>query len=307
MVAWRNCTTSIVLIGQVNARWPGRDKASDGTIGDAAHATRNSDHNPWVIVDGLGVVRARDIDKDGVDIGWMFEELRKLGAQGDPRLAGGGYLIWNRRITTPDFTKWVPYNGSNPHDKHGHVSFSRNRAGFDSPGAYGFFGQPVGVAPPPAPPAAVGGVVGDRFAKKGERGADVVFVQQRLNVWGISCNVDADFGDKTEEGVREFQRIHRLGIDGIVGPQTWAALERNPAPPKQARPTLRRGSKGDAVGVVQERLATRYPSYRHEHGVLKVDNDFGAKTEAWVKEFQGRVGLKPDGIVGEKTYKALGL
>ncbi|MDT8915792.1 hypothetical protein [Amycolatopsis sp. PS_44_ISF1] len=147
-MTWRNCNASLTLVAAVNARWPGRDKASDGTIGDAAHASRTSDHNPWVVVDGVGVVRARDIDKDGIDAGWLAEELRKLGAAGDPRLAGGGYVIWNRRITSDDFSRWTPYNGSNPHTQHVHVSFSRNRAGFDSNAPWGFLG---GVTSNPAP------------------------------------------------------------------------------------------------------------------------------------------------------------
>jgi hypothetical protein len=129
---WRNCRASITLADEINRRWPGRDRASDGTVGDAAHATRTSDHNPWVVVDGVGVVRARDIDKDGIDAPWLVEHLRALGAAGDPRLTGGGYIIFNRRITRPDFTGWREYTGSNPHTSHAHVSFSRDRAGFDS-------------------------------------------------------------------------------------------------------------------------------------------------------------------------------
>jgi len=146
-MAWRNCNASVTLVNEINAINPKRDKASDGTIGDAAHATRNSDHNPWVVVDGQGVVRARDVDKDGIDAAGIVEKLRQMGAAGDPRLAGGGYIIFNRRITSPDFKTWRAYTGSNPHDKHFHVSFSLNRAGFDSKAAWNL-GAPVA---PPAP------------------------------------------------------------------------------------------------------------------------------------------------------------
>lgn len=302
-MGWRNCVNSVVTVNQVNAKWPNRDKASDGTIGDESHASRDSDHNPWVIVNGQGVVRARDIDKDGVDIAWMFEEMRKLAARGDIRLAGGGYLIFNRRITTPDFTKWVPYYGINPHDKHGHISWSRNQSGFDSASPWSFFGGPA--VPPGAAP--VVGVVGDKMAQQGEKGSDVAWIQQRLNVWGVSCNVDADFGPKTTAAVKTFQTQRHLTADGIVGPRTRDALNVSPAPKPAPRPTLRKGSTGAQVKVLQERLSVRYPSYRHEHGVLKVDGDFGSITEAWVKEFQGRVGLLADGIVGPRTWGALGL
>jgi len=146
-VTWRNCNASIALVDEINVRWPKRDKASDGTIGDAAHASRDSDHNPWVIIAGQGVVRARDVDKDGIDAAWIVEELRKKGAAGDPRLTGGGYIIFNRRITSPDFRTWRAYNGSNPHDKHFHVSFSLNRAGFDSKAAWNLGGPAQPVVP----------------------------------------------------------------------------------------------------------------------------------------------------------------
>lgn len=142
-MVWRNCNASIALVNEINAKYPNRDKASDGTIGDAAHATRDSDHNPWIVVDGQGVVRARDVDKDGIDAAWIVEELRKKGAAGDPRLVGGGYIIFNRRITSPDFRTWNVYNGTNPHDKHFHVSFSQNRAGFDNGGAWNLFAHPI--------------------------------------------------------------------------------------------------------------------------------------------------------------------
>src|SRR5690242_2829053 len=44
--------------GQVNGFFPKRGKASDGTIGDAAHSARTSEHNP----DTDGSVDAWDCD-----------------------------------------------------------------------------------------------------------------------------------------------------------------------------------------------------------------------------------------------------
>lgn len=161
-MAWRNCNASIRLLDFVNARWPKRDRSSDGTIGDAAHATRSSDHNPWIKVAGTGVVRARDIDKDGIDAPWLAEELRKMGERGDPRLAGGGYIIFNKRITSPDFKGWKAYTGSNPHDKHMHVSFSQNQAGFDSNAPW-VIGAPAGIP-------VIGGIKAAYDRIKGEAG-----------------------------------------------------------------------------------------------------------------------------------------
>ena len=58
---------------------------------------------------------------------------------------------------------------------------------------------------------------------------------------------------------------------------------------------LKLGSKGDEVEDLQLYLK------------IKVDGDFGGKTEEAVKKFQKANNLKPDGIVGEKTWNAMGL
>ena len=60
-MAWRVAQSLIRLRDQINLAAPTRSKASDGTIGDAAHATRDSDHNPWVKEGALGIVTAMDI------------------------------------------------------------------------------------------------------------------------------------------------------------------------------------------------------------------------------------------------------
>lgn len=57
----------------------------------------------------------------------------------------------------------------------------------------------------------------------GSQGRDVVIVQVCLRARPI----DGDFGDITEDAVFAFQRRQHLApVDGVVGPDTWAALER---------------------------------------------------------------------------------
>lgn len=137
-MSYRESYATATLHDEVNARWPNRSKVSDGWIGDAAHASRSSDHNPWVKVGGVGVVRARDFTAAGADVGWLMEHLRQLAIAGDPRLNGGGYLIWQGRIASErQGWRWRAYTGSNPHNHHGHVSVSRERAGFDSTAPWG--------------------------------------------------------------------------------------------------------------------------------------------------------------------------
>lgn len=109
----------MALLAEIDAMSPDRDRSADGWLGDAAHAARHSDHNP----EADGSVDARDFTHDpahGVDCNLLADQIKD-----DPRLEGGGYIIWNRRIWNPSVSKsWRAYTGSNPHDHHMHVSVS---------------------------------------------------------------------------------------------------------------------------------------------------------------------------------------
>jgi len=59
----------------------------------------------------------------------------------------------------------------------------------------------------------------------GSRGEDVCVAQRRLKAWGYYTGaVDCIFGRQTYASVRLFQQRNGLAVDGIVGPDTWAAL-----------------------------------------------------------------------------------
>lgn len=73
----------------------------------------------------------------------------------------------------------------------------------------------------------------------------------------------------------------------------------DPAP--AAKPTLRRGSKGEYVTLAQTKLLNK----GYDLGSCGVDGDFGRATEAAVKNFQRDNGLNADGIIGKLTWNAL--
>ena len=70
--------------------------------------------------------------------------------------------------------------------------------------------------------------------RKGNHGAAVKDLQTMLQKLGYNlgvCGVDSDFGIATEKAVKEYQKEHGLKVDGIVGANTWAALEKATATP----------------------------------------------------------------------------
>lgn len=133
-MAWINIPASKSLVDEFNAAFPGRDKASDGTIGDGEHSQTSSDHNPdetgrtpYEDNDDTNEVHARDVDDDLRKAGWSMQRVVDLivarcrsGAEKRIR-----YIIYNRRIISASWGwgSWHAYDGPSPHTEHAHFSF----------------------------------------------------------------------------------------------------------------------------------------------------------------------------------------
>lgn len=124
-MSWRVAKSLITLRDQLDRACPARDKASDGAVGDAGHASRASDHNPWHQVAGVGVVTAIDLTHDPEHGADMHRLAAHLVSSRDARVK---YVIWDRKIwrsyPKPGLPAWSPepYRGTNPHTKHLHLS-----------------------------------------------------------------------------------------------------------------------------------------------------------------------------------------
>jgi hypothetical protein len=263
----RPARSIVVLRDEANAADPNRATASDGMIGDAAHAAqaRDSDHNGWLVVNGVGVVRAVDITNDpALNLPAVAERIRAAAAAGRcPQVLNGGYVILNGRITDEDWRGWHVYNGADPHVSHMHVSVSLNPAQFDLGAPWGVFSNEhpaPAPQPAPAPPAprpgynwtgpdlsgAGSGLRGDKGNNGPRVGAlhDFLRVNYPLYAGGMpdaSSNEYGWYGDKTAAALAEF--AHRSGIpeaDGLnIGPKIAAALhaagfDRTAAAPRSA-------------------------------------------------------------------------
>jgi hypothetical protein len=123
---WRVVNSLTTLRTQLDAAFPERSHASDGTIADDAHET-TSDHYPhrYAALGPVPVVTAFDGTQDpahGCDNAVITEAIR---VSRDARVK---YVIWNHRMYSsyvsngiPAWT-WRSYTGSDPHTNHFHLS-----------------------------------------------------------------------------------------------------------------------------------------------------------------------------------------
>lgn len=222
-MSWRLAEGITTLLAQVNGAYPHRRKDSDGGIGDERHqAERTSDHNPYIKVNGIGVVRAYDFThapETGFDAYAFAAMLLK---NKDPRVR---YVISNGKIASgkggPSPWVWRPYHGPNKHDHHTHVSLTELPAEFDSTKAWDLSSM-TAIADAHAD-AANNYVTPPPTLRVGSRGDLVKEMQAAIGLTGK--NVDGFFGAGTKLALIAFQTKHGLKpIDGICGPGTWKVI-----------------------------------------------------------------------------------
>lgn len=188
------------LRDNLNSRWPGRDKTSDGWIGDAAHQGTVSDHNPDP---KTGVVRALDIDKDGIHVPSVLASLMIHPST--------NYVIHNYRIfRSADRFKPRSYDGANKHTSHIHESIFKTVGAENNRTEFTIL--------------LYGTTTWQRLLKQGVTGWEVKELQALLNAYGFSLVLDSVFGPGTDSAVRQFQRAVGIMQDGVVGPITRAYL-----------------------------------------------------------------------------------
>lgn len=186
----------------IDVVWPGRPREWDGWIGDAAHQQTNSDHNP----NKRGVVDAIDIDSRQIGTQYIHVPTVIASALIHPSTH---YVIHNKRIWSSTYN-FVPhtYTGTNPHDKHIHVSIFQTTRAESSTTLWKFILRPMNWP----------------TLKRGMNDAAVRELQAYLNGWGYGLGLDSDFGLKTETAVKDFQKAQGITVDGVVGSGTKAKL-----------------------------------------------------------------------------------
>lgn len=254
------------LLEQMNKRFPKRDKASDGAIGNTSHAARASSHNPdktghpeYRDGDKKNEVRARDIDKDlksadGVTMEQVVQHIIKNARSG--KFWWVRYIIFNGRIWHKrDGFKTHKYTGANNHAHHVHVNSD--------------------------------------FTQKAD---EVTKTNWLLTNLGKKKPAPKPTGKPDATLTTRLQRSLKIGVDGIWGDKTDAKAQmmRTAARAKAGVPKNVPGKFN--VEAVQIVIGTPKDGEWGPHSQ--------AALGVWIKQFQRLLGVTSDGDWGPKTDKA---
>ena len=101
---------------------------------------------------------------------------------------------------------------------------------------------------------------GTDYVSRGDSGPEVVRIQQALMDLRYALpdyGVDGSFGDETELAVRAFQADATIAVDGVVGPDTLAALTKEFEGDDRYREIAREGPGGEHELAPEERAAIK--------------------------------------------------
>ncbi|MDO5022316.1 MAG: peptidoglycan-binding protein [Eubacteriales bacterium] len=181
--------------------------------------------------------------------------------------------------------------------------------------------KPIGPTPAPTPLAPKT----DIRLQYNQEDAQIGLLKARLKELGYFNTGYEAMSNKytyyTVTAVRNFQHKNGLQADGIAGPNTLKALysnsaikaDDNPKPTATPNPSvtpepkepirLAYGHENSNVTKLQERL-TELKFFDPEYE--KISGKYTYYTVSCVRKFQESKGLKADGVVGPKTWEALG-
>lgn len=139
--------------------------------------------------------------------------------------------------------------------------------------------------------------------RRGDDGPVVTEIRSKLSQLGLLPGDEraSRFDGDCDHAVRNFQQRRGLHIDGLVGPETYRALDEAhwQLGDRVMSHVISRPFVGDDVAALQQRLL----EMGFDPG--RCDGIFGAATAAALKEFQRNVGLVPDGTLGPRTLLSL--
>jgi hypothetical protein len=323
--------------------YPGSSYGIDRTCGTDPLPT--SEHYDGRALDWFRDVRvARERADAQAVLSWLFAADAAGNRYANARRLGVMYVIWNNRIwgSYRAAEGWRPYAGcaartsraydTTCHRDHVHVSLSwegaMGRTSFWSGDVAARdhgpcrerglnWAAPYAAArstPCPSRPRVTAPADATALARtlttyagmvlgRGDTGPVVAAVQR-----AVGTGADGVFGPLTAAAVGSWQADHSVPVTGVVDADTWRALLRAAQAPDPGATspgrhpeltgylgiTLRIGAHRPAVAALQRRLG------------IAADGRFGPRTRTAVKRFQRHHFLPVTGVVGRRTWRALG-
>ena len=143
-----------------------------------------------------------------------------------------------------------------------------------------------------------------------DQAQEIALIQEALEELDFYyADITGKYGKRTQAAVKKFQKRYGLEQSGIADEETQrmifakAGVEAPQGSNEQANvygsETLREGSRGDAVRVLQENL-TLLKFYSGS-----ITGSYGRLTKEAVRRFQKEHDLSADGVAGPRTFKKL--
>lgn len=234
------CAAGVTLRDQVNQKWPNRDKASDGWIGDSKHQAnegwgtngKGSYHNP----DPNGIVHAIDLDEDffGKGKGGQKEAMKfaqELATYCREGKDGGriAHIVYEDKVASATANNWHFRGSGYGHTHHIHISFT-NKA--DNDGSK--FRLPIFESddnkpkpPTPKPENKIPAYPGRSALQYNKRNEGVKDLQKQLIKKGFDIPAGATgfYGDQTTKAAKKFYSSIGKKKDGkSFDPAAWNTL-----------------------------------------------------------------------------------
>lgn len=138
----------------------------------------------------------------------------------------------------------------------------------------------------------------DIIYQSGDSGKGVEFLQEDLMYFTVELanGSDGEYGEGTEQGVKDFQLYNNMTVDGVAGPHTFKKIDE-----LYETILIQSGDEGSHVRRIQKQL-----NEQEETEIsIDVDGDYGGDTVKAVESFQDTMELEIDGVVGPKTMYLL--